>query len=295
MGQIDKIMEFLIILIIISSVESFQGLHWTLQKDLQREVAQCPKLPKPIEKALKSNHLPYGANKLGTHIGNLRKTPKGHFIASFDHIDFNYLKNEKLLASVLKIHWQPGLNITRKNGQFKMTLFEFTPKAQKPMIDRITMDYKNGDSSWYSFDTTFYLEEPNPNINFFLQKSPIKVNKNGTIMDLIPIGDITQAQLVIYSHADNTLRPKRDVSRPKSKNRKNRKRVKKLKNQFEKPCQLVQHWVSFRDLGWDDWIIAGGSQEGEGYNLNFCQGACPFPMPDHINHTNHAVFQRLYK
>ena len=293
-------MEFLLLIILITilcgSVQSLQSPHWILQKDLQREVAQCPKLPKPIEKALKSNHLPYGANKIGTHIGNLRKTPKGHFIASFDHIDFEYLKTEKLLASVLKIYWQPGLTISRKNGQFKMTLFEFTQKPKKRTIDQITMDYKNGTNSWYSFDTTDYLEEQNQKVNFFLQKSPIKVNKNGQIMDLIPLGDIGQAQLVIYTHAQNTLRLKRDAKR--SKNRKNRKKVRRLKNQFEKPCQLVEQWVSFEDLGWDDWVLATDSpvsKGGElGYHFNFCQGACPFPMPAHINHTNHAVFQRLY-
>ena len=79
-------MKFLAILffIFIISVESLE--HWILQKDLQRELAQCPRIPEPIEKALKSNHLPCGTNKMGTHIGQLKATSKGHFIVSFDHI-----------------------------------------------------------------------------------------------------------------------------------------------------------------------------------------------------------------
>ena len=79
-------MKFLTIFItiFIVSVESLE--HWILQKDLQRELAQCPQIHEPIKNALKSNHLPYGSNTMGTHNGQLKATPKGHFIVSFDHI-----------------------------------------------------------------------------------------------------------------------------------------------------------------------------------------------------------------
>ena len=118
-------MKFLLLFLVLlpKCIYSFENSRWILQKDLTREIAQCPKLPKPIETALKSNHLPYGANKIGTHFGKLKKTPKGHFIASFQNIDFEYLQSEKLLAGILKIFWDPNLDVTRKNGKFKMSLF----------------------------------------------------------------------------------------------------------------------------------------------------------------------------
>ena len=143
----------------------------------------------------------------------------------FPFTDFEYLKEQQLKAAILKIYWEPQLNITRKNGHFKMTLFEFTQKPEKQMIDLITMDYKNGTNLWYSFDTTDYLTE-NGNVNFFLQKSPVKVNKNGKMMEFLPLGIVTQAQLVVYTKAENTfgtlaksIKVKREAKRPRNKNK----------------------------------------------------------------------------
>ena len=55
-------------------------------------------------------------------------------------------------------------------------------------------------------------------------------------------------------------------------------------------CQKKQLYVSFRDLGWQDWVIAP-----DGYDANFCQGECEFPMPSEMNATNHAYVQNLVK
>ena len=46
--------------------------------------------------------------------------------------------------------------------------------------------------------------------------------------------------------------------------------------------------VSFRDLNWDDWIIAP-----DGYDSFYCQGECSFPLNSHLNATNHAIVQTL--
>ena len=63
-----------------------------------------------------------------------------------------------------------------------------------------------------------------------------------------------------------------------------------------KPCQLHEQWVSFEDFGWD-WVIAAASTSPEGdigFYMNFCAGYCPHPMSEHMNATNHAIFQQLY-
>ena len=46
--------------------------------------------------------------------------------------------------------------------------------------------------------------------------------------------------------------------------------------------------VSFKDLQWNDWIIAP-----DGYSADYCQGVCSFPLQSHDNATNHAVVQTL--
>ncbi|XP_078665640.1 bone morphogenetic protein 7-like [Branchiostoma floridae x Branchiostoma belcheri] len=53
-------------------------------------------------------------------------------------------------------------------------------------------------------------------------------------------------------------------------------------------CQRRSLYVSFRDLGWQDWIIAP-----DGYAAYYCSGECSFPLNALMNATNHAIVQTL--
>ncbi|GIY82609.1 protein 60A [Caerostris darwini] len=53
-------------------------------------------------------------------------------------------------------------------------------------------------------------------------------------------------------------------------------------------CQRWTLYVSFKDLGWEDWIIAP-----DGYAAFYCMGECSFPLNAHMNATNHAIVQTL--
>ncbi|MFT7802790.1 bone morphogenetic protein 7-like [Arapaima gigas] len=53
-------------------------------------------------------------------------------------------------------------------------------------------------------------------------------------------------------------------------------------------CRKHELFVSFRDLGWQDWIIAP-----EGYAAYYCDGECAFPLNSYMNATNHAIVQTL--
>ncbi|TRY60875.1 hypothetical protein DNTS_035141 [Danionella cerebrum] len=53
-------------------------------------------------------------------------------------------------------------------------------------------------------------------------------------------------------------------------------------------CKKHELFVSFRDLGWQDWIIAP-----EGYAAYYCMGECAFPLNSYMNATNHAIVQTL--
>ncbi|NP_001161498.1 anti-dorsalizing morphogenic protein 2 precursor [Saccoglossus kowalevskii] len=59
-------------------------------------------------------------------------------------------------------------------------------------------------------------------------------------------------------------------------------------NTRSKKCQLYEFYVDFQKVGWSDWIIAPN-----GYNANFCNGHCPFPLDPHFNATNHATVQAI--
>lgn len=53
-------------------------------------------------------------------------------------------------------------------------------------------------------------------------------------------------------------------------------------------CSRKPLHVNFRDLGWDDWIIAPLD-----YEARRCDGMCDFPLRAHLEPTNHAVIQTL--
>ncbi|XP_018611584.1 bone morphogenetic protein 7-like [Scleropages formosus] len=53
-------------------------------------------------------------------------------------------------------------------------------------------------------------------------------------------------------------------------------------------CKKHELFVSFQDLGWQDWIIAP-----EGYAAYYCDGECAFPLNSYMNATNHAIVQTL--
>lgn len=53
-------------------------------------------------------------------------------------------------------------------------------------------------------------------------------------------------------------------------------------------CQRRPLYVDFEEVGWRDWIVAP-----LGYEAYYCQGDCPYPIPSHLNSTNHAIVQNL--
>lgn len=55
-----------------------------------------------------------------------------------------------------------------------------------------------------------------------------------------------------------------------------------------KSCKIQTLYVSFKDLKWQDWIIAP-----DGYGAFYCHGECNFPLNAHMNATNHAIVQTL--
>ncbi|XP_062981917.1 growth/differentiation factor 7 [Elgaria multicarinata webbii] len=53
-------------------------------------------------------------------------------------------------------------------------------------------------------------------------------------------------------------------------------------------CSRKALHVDFKELGWDDWIIAPLD-----YEAYHCEGVCDFPLRSHLEPTNHAIIQTL--
>ncbi|KAI1720766.1 transforming growth factor beta like domain-containing protein [Ditylenchus destructor] len=53
-------------------------------------------------------------------------------------------------------------------------------------------------------------------------------------------------------------------------------------------CKVRSLYVDFKDLGWDAWVIAP-----TGYQADYCDGDCSFPLDSSLTPTNHAIVQTL--
>ncbi|XP_043247136.1 bone morphogenetic protein 4-like [Amphibalanus amphitrite] len=77
-----------------------------------------------------------------------------------------------------------------------------------------------------------------------------------------------------------------DDGRPRARARRSAPRSHKRHND---ECRRRTLYVDFTDVGWNNWIVAP-----DGYNAFFCKGECnQFPLPQHLNATNHAIVQTL--
>lgn len=107
--------------------------------------------------------------------------------------------------------------------------------------------------------------------------------------------DEHQPFVIGYFQGENMVHPIEHKKRIKRSLPRNRRRS-KPKNPLidnvtygnRKSCQMHTLYVSFKDLNWNDWILAP-----EGYNAFYCHGECNFPLNAHMNATNHAVVQTL--
>ncbi|KAM6088409.1 growth/differentiation factor 6 [Chlamydotis macqueenii] len=65
-------------------------------------------------------------------------------------------------------------------------------------------------------------------------------------------------------------------------------RGKRLGKKSRLRCSKKPLHVNFKELGWDDWIIAPLE-----YEAHHCEGVCDFPLRSHLEPTNHAIIQTL--
>ncbi|XP_055076186.2 growth/differentiation factor 6-B [Misgurnus anguillicaudatus] len=81
---------------------------------------------------------------------------------------------------------------------------------------------------------------------------------------------------------------------PHSKNRRRRRTTlpnrhgKRHGKKSKSRCSKKSLHVNFRELGWDDWVIAPLD-----YEAYHCEGMCDFPLRSHLEPTNHAIIQTL--
>uniref|UniRef100_A0A3B4BH46 TGF-beta family profile domain-containing protein n=1 Tax=Periophthalmus magnuspinnatus TaxID=409849 RepID=A0A3B4BH46_9GOBI len=184
------------------------------------------------------------------------------------------------------------------NITLKISIYQVIKEYQNKDADTFLLDFKKvqaSDGGWLGFDITATSNHwvMNPQHNLGLQlcvetadgrsintKSAGIIGRNGP--------QSKQPFLVAFFKASGVLLRSVRATGGKKKNHNRNKSNNQQESSRKQACKKHELYVSFRDLGWQDWIFAP-----EGYAAFYCDGECAFPLNAHMNATNHAIVQTL--
>ncbi|XP_077209272.1 bone morphogenetic protein 6 [Paroedura picta] len=197
-----------------------------------------------------------------------------------------------------------------KNQTFLITIYQVLQEHQNRDSDLFLLDTRAvwaSEEGWLEFDitATSNMWVINPQHNLGLQMSV--VTRDGLSINPREAGligrdgsyDKQPFMVAFFKVSEVHVRTARSASsthRQQSRNRSTQPQdVSRVStstdynsSDLKTACRKHELYVSFQDLGWQDWIIAP-----KGYAANYCDGECSFPLNAHMNATNHAIVQTL--
>lgn len=240
---------------------------------------------------------------------------KNHHVSEVRHekgrrlwFDVNEMEDDaELILAELRLYQRHELNKYRNDeGNITVAVYSIINlDGEKELLKMAEVDVPNYDG-WIELNVTStvmqWTTDPISNKGFYigayLKNRPDREIKLDEIGLVNARGDDKyQPFLVAYCRGPQIVKPvlhnlsrsKRNVHQKKRKNKsENRNPLIDLPIDHQKSCQIKTLYVSFKDLNWQDWIIAP-----EGYGAFFCSGECNFPLNAHMNATNHAIVQTL--
>ncbi|KAK2840081.1 hypothetical protein Q5P01_013821 [Channa striata] len=218
------------------------------------------------------------------------------------HLFFNMsvLQDVELLSLAqieIKLHWKPcrPADLLQQPQPLSLSLYKVirptltgaNPQANRRLLVSQSVQLQP-ESTSITIDLTLLAEnwrKPGRNYGLVLELLPLSAEpmelllfQPGNSFPFEPafLPPLIQASLMVVS-----LNPHQCHSRQK----RSAVRLPVMRSNVCKPRSL---YIDFRDVGWQDWIIAP-----QGYMANYCHGECPFPLSERLNGTNHAMLQTL--
>lgn len=255
-----------------------------------------------------------------TDLGNQRRK-----LVPFRHISFKFdvseiPKDELTIFTELKVLMKVPKDL--RHNSYTLTLYDVLPRRKdgahkEPKLYRLrhkVIKIVPGQSErWITIDATesFLLAKSRnkKHVKLVLKAQP----EGGLAIDPTLIGlnnkhaeETDKALLVIYggdfsdAPARRRRRAKRGVSSPEQskksqkrrrkngKKRKSRKNRNKKNRKNRKACRRKNMEVDFHQFGWTNWLFSPTK-----YNAYYCHGQCMYPIPSHLEPTNHAIIQSM--
>ncbi|XP_044859681.1 bone morphogenetic protein 6 [Mauremys mutica] len=197
-----------------------------------------------------------------------------------------------------------------KNQTFLISIYQVLQEHQNRDSDLFLLDTRAvwaSEEGWLEFDitATSNMWVMNPQHNMGLQLSV--VTRDGLSVNPRAAGligrngpyDKQPFMVAFFKVSEVHVRTTRSATSRRRQQNRNRStqsqdvsRVSSItdynSSDLKTACRKHELFVSFQDLGWQDWIIAP-----KGYAANYCDGECSFPLNAHMNATNHAIVQTL--
>ncbi|KAF5275690.1 hypothetical protein FQA39_LY06802 [Lamprigera yunnana] len=213
------------------------------------------------------------------------------------------MENE-IVGAELRIY-QNNVNSTllHQNIKYTVTAYQLinSEEGERELEYIIAVNTTGSFTGWLELNLTSSLSTwvafPNSNKGLYLSVHPTE--KPGREIRPEDIGLITikgddETQPFMVAFLKTTIHVKNRMTREIRKARKS-DYSSLMKNSGDivsthdwRSCKINTLYISFKDLEWQDWIIAP-----DGYAAYYCSGECNFPLNAHMNATNHAIVQTL--
>ncbi|CAN9512511.1 unnamed protein product [Ophioblennius macclurei] len=222
-------------------------------------------------------------------------------------------EGEAITAAELRIY-KDFIQERHENKTFRVSVYQVQQDPADSEVKLLLLDQQNiwaSDESWLVFDLTttsnLWLVKPEQNLGLHLFVEDIHGQRRSPRLAGLVTGSRLQDRqpfLVVFFKANQVrFRSVRSAHGHKGR-QSNRSKPQKTAQDAAKAveaatvsdalglskegCKKHELYVSFKDLGWQDWIIAP-----EGYSAYYCEGECAFPLNSQMNATNHAIVQTL--
>ncbi|KAL1123809.1 hypothetical protein AAG570_001580, partial [Ranatra chinensis] len=211
----------------------------------------------------------------------------------------------ELMGAELRLYQTPNCTLP-PHRQYTLTIYSVLHNNRDKELEYVDSVITTGDhSGWLVFNmsgaVTAWVESPSANKGLYIS---LHMTHHNSGKELLPeeIGLTTtnsgdkEPFLVVFLGASSRSRQRRQTGSGGGRRRKKTADSSYPRNPLtdrpwaraHKSCQLQTLYVSFKDLKWEDWIIAP-----VGYEAFYCSGECNFPLNAVMNATNHAVVQTL--